>query len=140
MSRLTLALLWCAALAVAAGLLVAVGMRTRDPDSTLYAKLASDLASQPPSRWIAPEWGGAWDQHGLFREHPKRFGFRPRRFRHGAVLFGIAPFVIGFLPKILSLFATLLGRDTVQLRRRLVVRHVDLAVLLRTSIRGENRA
>jgi dolichyl-phosphate-mannose-protein mannosyltransferase len=69
-SRLTLALLWCAALAVAAGLLVAVGMRTRDPDSTLYAKLASDLASQPPSRWIAPEWGGAWDQHGLFREHP----------------------------------------------------------------------
>ncbi|HET7220418.1 MAG TPA: glycosyltransferase family 39 protein, partial [Vicinamibacterales bacterium] len=28
------------------------------------------LANQPVSRWIAPEWGGAWDQQGLFREHP----------------------------------------------------------------------
>ena len=25
---------------------------------------------QPPSRWIAPEWRGAWNQEGLFREHP----------------------------------------------------------------------
>jgi hypothetical protein len=22
------------------------------------------------ARWIAPEWNGAWDHHGLFREHP----------------------------------------------------------------------
>ena len=65
-----LAWLWCAALAAAAVLLVATDMRTRDPDSTLYARLSSDLADQPVSRWIAPEWGGAWDQHGLFREHP----------------------------------------------------------------------
>jgi len=63
-------MLWCAALASGAVLLVASDMRTRDPDSTLYAKLASDLANQPASRWIAPEWGGAWNQHGLFREHP----------------------------------------------------------------------
>lgn len=65
-----LALLWSAALAVAAALLVAADVRTRDPDSTLYARLAADLANQPASRWIAPEWGGAWDQQGLFREHP----------------------------------------------------------------------
>jgi hypothetical protein len=64
------ALLWCATLVAAAMLLVAADMRTRDPDSTLYARLASDLADQPASRWIAPQWGGAWDQHGLFREHP----------------------------------------------------------------------
>ncbi len=29
-----------------------------------------NLRSQPASQWIAPQWGGAWDQHGLFREHP----------------------------------------------------------------------
>jgi hypothetical protein len=70
MSRTAIVLLWCAALTVAASLLVAVDIRTRDPDSTLYTKLASALADRPVSRWIAPEWGGAWDQHGLFREHP----------------------------------------------------------------------
>jgi len=64
------ALLWLFAIAVAASLLVAGDYRSRDPDSALYARLSGDLARQPPSRWIAPEWGGAWNQEGLFREHP----------------------------------------------------------------------
>lgn len=63
-------LAWTAALIVAAGLLVAAGFQSRDPDSALYARLSAELAAQPPSRWIAPEWNGAWDNQGLFREHP----------------------------------------------------------------------
>jgi hypothetical protein len=65
-----IALLWCAAVVAAASLLIATDYRSRDPDSALYARISTELARQPPSRWIAPEWGGAWDQHGLFREHP----------------------------------------------------------------------
>jgi hypothetical protein len=63
-------ILWLVAVAAAAGLLVSSDYRSRDPDSALYAKLSGDLAGQPPSRWIAPEWGGAWNHQGLFREHP----------------------------------------------------------------------
>lgn len=63
-------LLWSCALAFAASLLVATDYRSRDPDSTLYARLSGELAEQPPARWIAPEWRGAWNQEGLFREHP----------------------------------------------------------------------
>jgi hypothetical protein len=64
------AILWCGAIAVAACLLVASDYRSRDPDSSLYARLSGELAQEPPSRWIAPEWRGAWNQEGLFREHP----------------------------------------------------------------------
>ena len=62
--------LWSCAIAVAAMLLVMTGYRSRDPDSALYNTLSIELARQPPARWIAPEWGGAWNQQGLFREHP----------------------------------------------------------------------
>lgn len=64
------AVLWAAAIAAAASLLVAAGYHSRDPDSALYAKLSASLAQQPLSRWIAPEWGGEWNHQGLFREHP----------------------------------------------------------------------
>ena len=50
--------------------LVAIDYRSRDPDSALYARLSGELATRPASLWIAPEWNGAWDQQGLFREHP----------------------------------------------------------------------
>jgi len=62
--------LWSAALAAAASLLIVTDYRSRDPDSALYARLSSELAKRPVSQWIAPEWGGAWDQEGAFREHP----------------------------------------------------------------------
>jgi hypothetical protein len=64
------AFLWCGAIAIAAALLVASDYRSRDPDSSLYARLSGELAQEPPSRWIAPEWRGAWNHEGLFREHP----------------------------------------------------------------------
>jgi len=64
------AVLWCCAIAIAASLLAATDYRSRDPDSSLYVRLSGELAQQPPSRWIAPEWRGAWNQEGLFREHP----------------------------------------------------------------------
>jgi len=64
------AFFWCGAIAVAALLLVANDYRSRDPDSSLYARLSGELAEEPLSAWIAPEWRGAWNQEGLFREHP----------------------------------------------------------------------
>jgi hypothetical protein len=67
---MTQVFLWCGAIAIAATLLVATDYRSRDPDSSLYARLSAELAEQPPSRWIAPEWRGAWNFQGLFREHP----------------------------------------------------------------------
>ena len=63
-------LLWAVAIVTAAALLVATDYRSRDADSSLYARLSGELARQPVSRWIAPEWNGAWNQQGLFREHP----------------------------------------------------------------------
>jgi len=63
-------LLWLGAIAIAAALLVAVNYQSRDPDSALYARLSADLAVRPISKWIAPEWNGAWNSQGLFREHP----------------------------------------------------------------------
>jgi hypothetical protein len=63
-------LLWSGAVLAAAVLLVAADYHSRDPDSALYARLSSELAKRPASEWIAPEWGGAWNQEGLFREHP----------------------------------------------------------------------
>jgi hypothetical protein len=68
--RMKSALLWMVALAIGAALLVGLDYRSRDPDSALYARLSGDLARRPAAEWIAPQWGGAWNQHGLFREHP----------------------------------------------------------------------
>jgi hypothetical protein len=44
--------------------------QTRDPDSLLYAKIAAQLSTEEPARWIAPRWTAAWYQQGLFRDHP----------------------------------------------------------------------
>jgi hypothetical protein len=63
-------LLWLAVLALGAAALVAVDYHSRDPDSALYARLSADLSPRPLKNWIAPEWGGAWNTQGLFREHP----------------------------------------------------------------------
>jgi hypothetical protein len=58
------------ALVAAAMLLAATGYRTRDADSRAYIAIATRLADEPVSRWIAPQWWGAWGAQGLFREHP----------------------------------------------------------------------
>lgn len=61
---------WAICFLAVSALLVAIRFASEDPDSALYAAQAARLAEEPPSRWIAPEWWGNWDHHGLFREHP----------------------------------------------------------------------
>jgi 4-amino-4-deoxy-L-arabinose transferase-like glycosyltransferase len=61
---------WTVCFLVVSALLVATRFASDDPDSALYAAQAARLAEEPVSRWIAPEWWGNWDHHGLFREHP----------------------------------------------------------------------
>ena len=58
------------ALVVAAALLAATGYRTRDPDSRAYITITTHLVDEPVSRWIAPQWWGAFGLQGLFRDHP----------------------------------------------------------------------
>ena len=74
------AFLWACALAIAASLLVATDYRSRDPDSALYAQLSGELAEQPPSRWIAPEWRGAWKE--FYCEPIRVEAFGDRVFAH----------------------------------------------------------
>lgn len=59
---------------VAAALLLATAIAwsrpaLRDPDSTLYAAMSSQLAAQPARTWIAPEWPGGRMKRGRFIEH-----------------------------------------------------------------------
>lgn len=61
---------WSLALGLVGLLLAAVGYQSLDPDSALYARFSAQLAGQPISRWIAPEWSGYSGREGLFREHP----------------------------------------------------------------------
>ena len=61
---------WLTVLIVAAGLLAATGYRTRDPDSRVYITITTHLVDEPISRWIAPQWWGAFGLQGLFRDHP----------------------------------------------------------------------
>jgi hypothetical protein len=64
------AALWAGAVLIAATLLVVTHYQSRDADSALYARLSGELSQEPPGRWIAPEWHGAWNMTGPFREHP----------------------------------------------------------------------
>jgi 4-amino-4-deoxy-L-arabinose transferase-like glycosyltransferase len=64
------ALSWIAVLAVSAAVLPATRYEPRDPDSRAYVDIAARLADEPVSSWVAPEWWGAWEREGLFREHP----------------------------------------------------------------------
>ena len=62
--------IWLTVLVVAAALLAATGYRTRDPDSRAYITITTHLVDEPVSRWIAPQWWGAFGLQGLFRDHP----------------------------------------------------------------------
>ncbi len=63
-------LAWAAVVAAAAALLAASGYTSRDPDSTAYSIIGARLAREPLSTWLVPQWWGAWDLEGPFREHP----------------------------------------------------------------------
>jgi len=61
---------WVAVLAVAWLALPAIGYRSRDPDSRLYAEITSRMAAAPWTGWIAPDFPPGWFMTGPFREHP----------------------------------------------------------------------
>lgn len=48
---------------------VALDYRLRDADSLLYSDLADQLAAQPVSTWLSPQWTEGRPKTGLFVEH-----------------------------------------------------------------------
>lgn len=69
---------WLLAAGLSVGALALTGYTGRDPDSNVYATIAAHLASQPVTRWIAPDWSGVGGvAAGPFREHPAGFFFLP---------------------------------------------------------------
>ena len=98
-----LVLAWCAALAVATALLVATHFRTRDPDSALYVIIASRLAQQPASTWIAPQWWGGWNNQGPFREHPAGAFVGPAALTRLGIPGEEASFVVNLLTQVVTL-------------------------------------
>ena len=85
------ALGWLLCIAAMYALVVAAGDALRDPDSTLYAQIAHQLATRPVSTWIAPDFPPARFKSGPFLEHLSVF-FWPAAaldrigFSQGAVL------------------------------------------------------
>ncbi len=98
-----LVLAWCAALAVATALLVATHFRTRDPDSALYVIIASRLAQQPASTWIAPQWWGGWNNQGPFREHPAGAFVGPAALTRLGIPGEEASFVVNLITQVVTL-------------------------------------
>ena len=61
---------WVVVLATGWLALGALGYRTRDADSRLYAEMTARMSEAPASGWIAPEFPPGWYMSGPFREHP----------------------------------------------------------------------
>lgn len=61
---------WAIVLAAAWVALAALGYRTRDADSRLYAEMAARMSEAPAAGWIAPDFPPGWFMSGPFREHP----------------------------------------------------------------------
>ncbi len=102
-SRFQTAAFWLLALTLAAILLALTAFTTRDADSRVYITIASKLASEPLSRWIAPQWWGAWGMQGLFREHPIGTFVFPALLGRVGYPPGQASFVITLAAQIASL-------------------------------------
>ncbi len=76
------ALAWVLVLSAAAAVLAALGYRTRDADSRLYAEMAARMSMERPERWIAPLWPAGWYMGGLYREHPAGLFLLPAALAH----------------------------------------------------------
>jgi 4-amino-4-deoxy-L-arabinose transferase-like glycosyltransferase len=94
---------WVAVLVVAAALLAATGYRTRDPDSRAYITITTHLVDEPVSRWIAPQWWGAFGLQGLFREHPAGTFAVPALLARAGYPVGQSLFVVTLACQIISL-------------------------------------
>jgi hypothetical protein len=101
--RFQTAACWLLALTLAAILLALTSFTTRDADSRVYITIASKLASEPLSRWIAPQWWGAWGMQGLFREHPIGTFVLPALLGRAGYPPGQASFVITLAAQVASL-------------------------------------
>jgi hypothetical protein len=96
-AAVTEGLAWAAVLTVACLALAAVQFKTNDPDSRAYAEISARLATLPLRSWIAPEWGGTWERHGLFREHPPGVFVLPALLARAGYAAGQSGFAIGAL-------------------------------------------
>jgi 4-amino-4-deoxy-L-arabinose transferase-like glycosyltransferase len=94
---------WLVALGAAALLLAATAYRTRDPDSRAYIIITTRLAGEPVSRWIAPQWWGAWAGQGLFREHPAGTFIPPALLARAGYPVAQSLFVVSLACQVLSL-------------------------------------
>lgn len=94
---------WLGALGAAALLLAATAYRTRDPDSRAYITITTRLADEPISRWIAPQWWGAWAGQGLFREHPAGTFIPPALLARAGYPVAQSLFVVSLACQVLSL-------------------------------------
>ena len=61
---------WVLVLAAGWVALAALGYRTRDADSRLYAEIVARMSEAPAAGWIAPDFPPGWFMSGPFREHP----------------------------------------------------------------------
>jgi hypothetical protein len=100
-----LAATWLSALAVTSALLAAVGYETRDADSRAYIAITTRLVDEPVSRWVAPQWWGAWGGQGLFREHPAGTFVPPALLARAGYPVEQSLFVVTLASQIVSLLA-----------------------------------
>ena len=96
---------WILALVAAAVLLAASGYRTRDADSRAYIAIATRLAEEPASTWIAPQWWGAWGGQGLFREHPAGTFVPPALLARAGYPAAQSLFVVTLVAQIVAMLA-----------------------------------
>jgi hypothetical protein len=94
---------WLTALVVTATLLAATGYRTRDPDSRAYITITTHLVGEPASRWIAPQWWGAWGAQGYFRDHPAGMFVPPALLARAGYPVAQSLFVVTLACQIVSL-------------------------------------
>jgi 4-amino-4-deoxy-L-arabinose transferase-like glycosyltransferase len=105
---------WTICFLIVSALLVVTRFASDDPDSALYAAQSARLAQEPVSRWIAPEWWGNWDHHGLFREHPVGVLLGPTLLAWFGVPGVQAAYIVGIAAALVSvvLVAALVARVT----------------------------
>lgn len=106
--------IWTVCFLAVSSTLVLTRFASDDPDSALYAAQSARLAEEPVSRWLAPEWWGNWDHHGLFREHPVGVLLVPTLLAWFGVPGVQAAYIVGIAAALVSvvLMAVLVARVT----------------------------
>lgn len=115
--------IWSGCFLVAATLVVLTQFTSVDGDSALYAGLSGRLATEPMSRWIAPEWWGFWNGSGLFLEHPAGLMFVPALLGRLGVPAVQAAYIQGLAAEVgsLLLIGVLVSRITTAAEGRMAV-------------------